>query len=831
MRKFILPFLIFIVFTTANGQIPTPNQPPPSTIPSGTGAPAGKKYAVKGQVIEEETGTPMGYANVAIFAAADSAVVGGIMTADNGSFEIKNLLPGKYYLTVNFIGFAKKSMPVQIAVAKPLTDIGIIKLKSSDQKIKEVEVVAEKQRVEFKIDRRVVNVSQNIIATGGTAVEVLENTPSIQTDFEGNVTLRGSSNFTVLIDGKPSVVKGSDALRQLPAGSIDKIEIITNPSAKYDPDGDSGIINVVMKRQLKDTFSGLINMTAGFNDKYRGDANFTYRTKKWDFVLGADFSDMTTKGTRDMLQKITSGDTLTSRQTLSDGTQYHKGHNIKGGIDYMFNSNTSIGFTGTIGSMEHGDANLGHQNTTYNLGIPSTYLYQDNSSSRNSKYWSGNLNFMHKFNDKGHELQGIFYFSGENGDDITNQIDYNTDSNWNPIVKDPYKYRSNESPVENDYRLKLDYSLPFNENDKLEIGYQGRYVKSLEDFLFEEYNYLTANWVNNPKYSSIVNFSQYIHALYGTFSHTNKGFSYQAGLRTEYTNRELISQGTNTTYTFKRFDFFPTLHLSQKFTGEYELQASYSRRLNRPEGFMLEPFPSFMDPYNIRIGNPNLTPEYAGSYELTLLKHFNTSFVSLEGYYRHTQDLMTRIQTLGTDGIMYHTMANMNNDYSLGSELMINYEIKPGMRLVASGTLYNYWLKGAINGISVDQQSTNFDGKLNLDAKLAKNTRFQLMGIYRGPTVSAQGSRYAMYWANASLKQDLFKNKLSATLQIQDIFGTMKFGGSSSGTNFENQFTFKRESQIVQLTLSYRLNNFKTKPGKEGMDSNGNEGSGGMGEF
>jgi outer membrane cobalamin receptor len=831
MRKFILPLLILLAIHTANGQTPSPIQPPPSTIPSGASNATLKKFAVRGLVIEAESGTPMGYANVAIFAAADSTVAGGIMTADNGSFEIKNLQPGKYYLSVNFIGFAKKTIPLQITTAKPVTELGTIKLQSTDQKINEVEVVAEKQRVEFKIDRRVVNVSQNIIATGGTAVEVLENTPSIQTDFEGNVTLRGSANFTVLIDGKPSVVKGSDALRQLPAGSIDKIEIITNPSAKYDPDGDSGIINVVMKRHQKDTFSGLINMTAGINNKYRGDANFTYRSKKWDFMVGADFADMTNLGSRYYLQHITSGDTLTTRESHQDGTMVHKGHNIKAGVDYSINATTSVGLVATIGSMEHGDANLGQQTTTYNLGIPDSYLYQDNSSDRSSRYWSGNMNFMHKFNNKGHELQAIFYFSGENGDETTNNINYNTDSNFKPIEQDPYKYRSSDQPVVHDYRLKLDYALPINEKDKLEAGYQGRFQKSMENFIFEEYDYLSADWVNNPKYSSLVNFSQDIQALYATFSHTNKTFSYQAGLRTEYTNRKLISEGTHKTYTLNRFDFFPTLHLSQKFVNEFELQASYSRRLNRPEGFMLEPFPTFMDPYNIRIGNPALTPEYAGSYELTLLKHYNTSFVSLEGYYRQTMDLMTRIQTLETDGIMYHTMANMNNDYSLGSELMINYEIKPGMRLVASGTLYNYWLKGAINGVSVDQQSTNFDGKLNLDMKLAKNTRFQLMGVYRGPTVSAQGSRKAMYWANASVKQDLFKNKLSATLQVQDIFGTMKFSGSSYGTGFNNQYTFKRESQIVQLTLSYKLNNFKTKPG--GPESNNNEGggAGGMGEF
>ncbi|MCE1198047.1 MAG: TonB-dependent receptor [Marinilabiliales bacterium] len=826
MRKSFLLFLLSLLVFVTKGE----NLPGTNSKPNVAGIPEVKNLTVKGKVVEADTSTPMGYANVAIFSAADSTVAGGIMTSDNGTFEIKNLKPGNYFLSVNFVGYSKKTVPVKLIAGKPFVDIGIVQLNTSEQKIKEVEVVADRQRVEFKLDRRVVNVSQNIVSTGGTAVEVLENTPSVATDFEGNVTLRGSSNFTVLIDGKPSVVKGSDALRQLPAAGIERIEIITNPSAKYDPDGDTGIINVVMKRNQKDSFSGLINLTAGLNHKYRGDANFTFRTKKFDFMLGADFADMQNKGSRDMLQRITSGDTLTTRRTLADGTMLHKGHNLKGGFDYFLSPFTTIGMVATVGTMEHGDANAGYKTTTYNLGLPTLYEYLDNSSSRSSNYWSGNVNFTHKFDKKGHELQGMFYFSGETGDDISNNINIVSDANWKPIESDPYKYRSNESPKEHEYRAKLDYTKPFDEKTRLEAGYQGRFQSNKEDFVFEEFDYASNSWKKNNLYSSLVNYDQNIHALYGTFSHANEGFSFQAGLRTEYTQRKLISERANKTYSLNRFDFFPTLHLSQKLKKEYEIQASYSRRLNRPEGFMLEPFPTLMDPYNIRIGNPELTPEYAGSYELTLLKHYNTSFVSLEGYYRHTKDLMTRIQTLGEDGIMYHTMANINNDYSLGSELMINYEIKPGYRLVASGTLYNYWLKGNVSGVSVDQQSTNFDGKLNLDMRLAKDTRFQLMGVYRGPTVSAQGRRDGMYFLNASVRQDLMKNKLTATLQVQDIFGTMKFSGSSAGANFENQFKYKRESQIIQLTLSYKLNNFKAKPGKEAPESSGNEG-GGMGEF
>jgi len=275
-------------------------------------------------------------------------------------------------------------------------------------------------------------------------------------------------------------------------------------------------------------------------------------------------------------------------------------------------------------------------------------------------------------------------------------------------------------------------------------------------------------------------------------------------------------------------DFFPTLHFSQKLKHDYEFQASYSRRLNRPRANDLEPFTSFMDQYNVRTGNPDLKPEYTGSYDLTILKRLKTSFVSLEGYYRNTMNLMTRIQTLGTDGIFINTMANVNDDYSLGAELMANIEVKPGFRIIASGTLYNYWLKGEINGASVDQSSTNFDSRLNLDMKLAKNTRLQLTGIYRGATASAQGTRDAMTFANVALKQDFLKNKLTATLQMQDVFGTMKFQGTSYGEGFRSVFKFQREPRVVQLTLSYKLNNFKNKITRDENAGQSNEGGNGV---
>lgn len=823
MKKVLLFILLLSVIN-----IPLSAQTPPPLVNGAKSNPIGENsvpsgMGIKGKVVDAASQTPMEFANVVIYSINDSTIAGGTMTASNGTFEIKKLPAGKFFVRVNFIGFERATVSkIVLSPAKPLYDLGQIALTAATEQIGEVAVTAQKARVEFKIDRRVVNVSQDLTATGGSAVEVLENTPSVQTDFEGNITLRGSSSFTVLIDGKPSVLQGSDALRQIPATNIENIEIITNPSAKYDPDGVSGIINVIMKKNIKDSFSGLINLTAGVNNKYRGDMNFNYRTGKWNFILGADFTDMNFKGSRDTKMELYSADTITTRNSTGDGSMIRKGRSIKGGFDYQASKNTSFGITGTIGNRTFGNVNTGMMHEYSNMETPEIFTFQDNSSSRGGDYWSSDLNFQQKFNKTGHELIGLFYISGSTGDDMEYQTRYLTDSQWVPIdVLNSVKNRSSETSDEKEYRAKLDYTLPINEKDKLEAGYQARIEKENEIFNFEESGSDNV-WVNNPLFSSSFNYSSNIHALYSTFSHTGEGFSYQLGMRGEYTDRSIASIQFPTPHKFNQFDFFPTVHFSQKLKNDFEFQASYSRRLNRPRANDLEPFTSYMDQYNVRVGNPDLRPEYTGSYDLTILKRINKSFLSLESYYRNTQGLITRIQTLRDDGIMVNTMANVNNDYSLGAEFMANIEVKTGFRIIGSATLYNYWLKGEINGNSVDQSSTNFDSRLNLDMKLAKNTRLQLTGIYRGATASAQGTRDPMMFANAAIKQDFFKNNLTATLQIQDIFGTMKFGGTSYGEGFQSQFKFKREPQVVQLTLSYKLNNFRNKPARS-EEPQGNE--------
>jgi outer membrane receptor protein involved in Fe transport len=283
------------------------------------------------------------------------------------------------------------------------------------------------------------------------------------------------------------------------------------------------------------------------------------------------------------------------------------------------------------------------------------------------------------------------------------------------------------------------------------------------------------------------------------------------GLRGEYNYRVIDHQAVeNQKYTLNRFDYFPSAHFSYSLVDESQFMASYSRRINRPDGHDLDPFPNYINQYTIRIGNPNLKPEYANSFEFSYMRKYGPSFVSLETFYRTTNDLITRIQALN-DGIIYMTMDNLNHDQSLGGEIMGNVNISKWLLVNASFSLYNYQLFGSVAGDqSVNKQSTNYNSRLNATAKFSSNSRLQLTGFYRGPSVSAQGEQKGTAYANLSYRQDFMKNRLSATLSVKDIFGTMKMEGTSVGDGFKSTFRMQREPHVVMLTLSYKINNYKT---------------------
>jgi outer membrane receptor protein involved in Fe transport len=817
MRKLLTVILLFITMLVQAQLAPNENT---ASMRSGR---------VKGVIIDSNTQQPMEYANIAIYNQRDSSLVTGGITNQNGVFEITGLGFGLYYAEANFIGYEKVSLPeIRIIPSNQTVDIGNLNLKASTVEMAGVDVVAERQRIEYQIDKKVINVKQDINAAGGTAVDVLENTPSVEVDIDGNVLLRGSSSFTVLIDGRPTVLSGNDALRQMPASAIENIEIITNPSAKYDPDGMAGIINIVMKKNILAGFNGIINGMVGTGDKYRGDITMNYRTKKSNLFFGADWNEDNSDGSFYSEREVFLKDT--TEYLISEGSRdfMRNGFNIRAGVDFYLTDKATLTLSGTggeYGSERNGDSKLREYTRPSSYD---RYLLNNNLSGRYGNAFNTNVNFQQKFDDSGtHKLDALLYFSRGTSDDTEDQDEYYTDPTYKINQGFIDRIRSTETETSNEFRMKIDYTKPAGSGGKLEAGLQSTLDREDEQFNFENYNPSASLWINNPLFTSAFTFRRDIHAGYFTWSGKADKLQYMAGLRGEYTFREIDQEKVPQPYTLNRFDLFPTGHMSLQATKSLQLMASYSRRINRPSGGDLDPFPSYMNQYTIRVGNPELKPEYSGSYQLSLMQRFGASFISGEVFYRTTNNLISRIQEL-RDGIIYMSATNVNRDFSLGSEIMGNFNITKWFMLNASFSVFNYRIEGELNGRSIDRESTNYSTRMNGSFRLTPDSRLQLTAFYRGPSVQAQGDMQGMFFSNLSYRHEFLKKKLTATLSVRDVLGTSKFEGKTYTDDFNSSFRFKRESQVVQLTLSYTINNYRAERNGNG---NGNSDMGGGGRM
>ena len=800
MKKLMtLLFLFVITANTIFSQVPPAAQGSMNAVP--------KNGKIIGIILDTETQKPMEYANVTIFRKQDSKLVTGNISNTDGSFTISDLPYGSYYVEASFIGFEKTTVnDVKITATSTTIDIGKIGLAASRQDIGTVNVVAERNRVEYKIDKKVINVTNDINAAGGSAVTVLENTPSVDVDIDGNVSLRGSSSFTVLIDGRPSVLTGSDALRQIPSSAIQNIEIITNPSVKYDPDGMAGIINVVMKRNVLSGVNGIVNVNLGTGKKYGTDMMLNYKTKKYNLFFGGNWNDNTDKGSMSSSRETYANDTTTYLNTTGSRNQSRGGTQIKGGFDYYPTEKTSITVSSQIGNYDF--SSFGNGNL-HNYQIPAgkfdIYSVQNTNSGRSGNFVSANASFLTKFDEVGlHKLEGSFDYRNRTGLTDENNDEYRSDASFTQKNEYLSQVITNENSNSDDYRAKLDYTLPLKGGDKFEAGLQSRIESEREELNFSNFG------VNDPKYTSDMDFKEDIHAIYATYTGNVKAIQYVVGLRGEYNKRSITHFKDNVAYPHKlnRFDFFPSAHFSYELVDKSQLMTSYSRRINRPDGRDLDPFPSYMNQYTIRTGNPDLKPEYTDSYELSYMKRFGSSFVSLETFYRTTNNLMTQLTTV-TDGISYMTVTNLNRDYSMGGEIMGNIDVTKWLLINTSFTLYNYKLKGEVLGKSINRESTNYSGKMNATVKFSPDSRLQITGVYRGPSVSAQSDQKGMVYSNLSYRQDFMKKRISATLSVRDVFGSMKMQGTSFGDNFRSTFKNMREPRVLMLTLSYKINNYK----------------------
>lgn len=809
MHKNIILIFLFLVGTIAQAQ--TSNQNKENT--------SGGNGIVKGKVVDGKTGKPMEFVNAALYKSKDSVLLTGSITDKKGNFKITGINAGTYYVEVNFIGFHKKHITgIEIKKNQRKADLGKINLKPSNKELEGVEVVAEDQRIEYKIDKKIINVSQDLNASGGSAVDVLKNTPSVEVDIEGNVTLRGSSSFTVLIDGKPTTMDGNDILKQLPVSSIQKIEIITNPSVKYDPEGGSGIINVITKKRKREGFNGIVNLSAGTRDKYSGDFLLNYRKGKTNWYVGGDYSDR--KFYMDgVMERETYGDTTFIVNSERERIWKRSGKSANAGLDYHFTDNQTLSLTTKIGEYGFG---FDIESNTKSYSRPSDgstqYTKEKSIFDRSGFYWEGTANYEYQIDSSGQKLDARIFYSRHLDDELETQDTYLTNSDYEPLDPDNSDVvRTTEDENSTNIRMKANYTLPVNATMELETGLQSRINNEGKEYSLETFDPVGSGIDNEAFRSRNFDFNQQIHAAYATLSKDFGFVNMKAGLRDEYTKRELINRDTSETYGIDRIDWFPSLHLSKKFKNKHQLQASFARRINRPRGWYLDPFLSYRDQYTLRKGDPNLEPEYTNSYELTYLKHFKKGFISFESYFRQTTNRIERTSEVYNQDMVIMTFKNVNRDQAYGSELMFNMPVTEWFKLNISGTLYRFKIFTKENGENITRKDNNWNTRINTTFEITSSTKLQLRAFYNAPKITSTGTRGDFFMSSAAVRQNFLNDQLNLVLRVKDIFATRGHDITTIRPSYRMSRSHKHTQPIVNLSLTYKINNFKQK--KQDRDS------------
>ena len=775
------------------------------------------KGLIKGKVLEIKTDIPIEYATVAIYNAADSAVVSGTISDAKGDFQIGNLDDGRYYIVVSFLGYQEKNIStLDISAGNRIVDVGTVKLAPSVKSLKEVEIVGTQKALDYKIDRKVINVSQMQTSASMSAVEVLQNIPSVKVDIEGNVSLRGSSGFTVLIDGKPTILDPGDALQQIPASSIDNIEIITNPSVKYRPDGTSGIINIITKKNKTNGMNGQVSVNTGMFERNGGDVLLNYRAKQVNYLFGADYNVRKNPGTVNTERRSTIGDTVYS--ILSDGTseRYRKNWSLRGGLEFDVTPKDNFSISGRYGYRYWAGNNILDYHSFSDPAALNQLYTSYEERYRGGNFYSFNTNYQHKFNEKGHILNFQLDMGSGDGDERTTNelLDENHRRTTGKI--------SYETGPGKHTEIRLDYTLPFSDDNKLEAGFQGRYNYSEDNTALDSFYRETDAYQPLNKYVNSTKYNQDISGMYGIYSGKINNFGFQLGLRGEYLHQLTRTTVVNQQYALHQFDYFPTIHVSLDLSGSNQFITSYTRRINRPRSYMFEPFITWLDAYTIRRGNPGLIPEYIDSYELGYLKKFDNSSFSIESYYRVTHNKIENIRSVYDENIVLQSPENVGKDYSFGTEANLNLTNIRWWEINLMADLFRYQVKGNFNNQLFANQSFNWGLRFNNTVYLPLKSQFQCNLSYNSPTVTAQGRDEGYFVLDAAYRIDLFKRSLSAVVQVSDLLSTATRENTTYGTDFYYHSRYSNQAPYVTFTLSYRINKYlPEKPEQPQQDDAG----------
>lgn len=760
---------------------------------------------IKGLVIDETNRTPLDIAHVILYSG--DRIISETMTQADGSFVFPQVNEGLYSLRIHLLGYdVYVGAPFQ--VAQSLKDVGAIPMKVLEIGLAEVEVVARKKQVIYKLDRQLISASSNLLSAGGTAVDILENTPSIRVNAEGEVSFRGSTGFAVYVDGKPSIFSGTQALEQIPSGQIENIEIITTPSAQHDTSGDVGIINIITKKNYEAGLNGVVNLTGSTAMTRAIDFMLTQQNESSRWFFGGYASNRIRKShfTQEKTTLVNDTTTVSDSEGPRESNGYY--YALNGGWNYTTPKTTySINLEGGhAGTKRKGDLDYTEERSAHGQIYEQGEFRSIDDYDLYETYGQGNVGVDHKFNEKGHTLTGNFYLKYGG-----NALEYFQSDLFDKNNVRQQGHRAWEAEHRWTVRANLDYVFPYSKTGQIKTGHQ--YFSYLEDgdYKMQFWNPEGKEFFWREDIYNTFYFQQGINSTYAILADSYKSFDFQVGVRGEHTRQVLKSSKKWANRLQKRYEFFPSAHIGYNLTDKQKVLFSYSRRTTRPELYFMEPYITYRDYYTAEIGNPDIRPEYINSFEVNYALNAGDNMFSATVFHRNRKDKIERIRIPYAAGVTLDSMANVGHDYSTGLEIAGNIQVLRWWNTRLAGSMYHYKVENAYKLSGQDETSLNYEIAWNNSFDAAKYTRVQLDANFVGPSVTTQGRTQSYWYINLAIRQQFFKRKLTGVLSFRDVFNTARYINTISSPNLVSTTRIRPDYPLINLTLSYTFNQFKLK--------------------
>ncbi|MBL7902564.1 MAG: outer membrane beta-barrel protein [Bacteroidia bacterium] len=773
------------------------------------------KGRVYGKIVDASTQKPVEYASVVVLWHNKDSLLGGSLTAENGDFSIDNLPPmGGFRIKVTQIGYQTYTSKFYIQLPNKIeVDLGDIALKIDQKLLSEVDVVAEKAQVTMNIDKRVYNVDKDMSVRGGTAVDAMKNVPGVSVDADGNAQLRNQSP-SIFVDGRPSNL----TLQQIPADQIDRIEVITNPSVKYEAQATGGILNIILKKNLKPGYNGIAMGNVGTNDRYGAMLNLNVKEGKWNFSGMYNFNQAfnDTKGFTDRIQLNDSTNLATAYFNQDNAVRMKNMFNFgKLGVDYNLTNRDMVSFNAMLVAGEFDT----EDNQDYNIldadQVERVYGFRQNEQFAKFQNYNGQLLYKKTYPKAGKELSADFnynYTNSNNGYLFTTN-DHPVDS----VNSIPVSYQKNEGASNaNQVVFQLDFVNPHSETKKFEAGIRSFYKTSVSSNDTYNATVTEENYTRDSIMSNRYVINDMVNAAYVNYNDkTIWNISYQAGLRFEQSYYEGIITDRNESFSYRypsgsaediMKSLFPGIYLSKKTDKGHEWQLNFSRKIKRPNFFQLMPFVMFSDRQNIRIGNPELKPEFRNIAELNYNKVFEKGNYLGSVYMRYEEQPITNVAypSLTSPNVLVNTFVNGENSVQYGTEHTIKHTFFKNLDAMLNVHGYYIYMKGLVvpTEPEVTAQGPAFDAKATLGYKFPKQLTLQVNGGYRSPQVLLLGNTLDMYYMDISLNKMIgTKWVLNATLS--DVFNTKRMGTHYETPYYIQDMSRRREQRFFRFSVTY----------------------------